>query len=89
MVIEKRTVPKFGGTIGPSAGVKVVNGVAEKGWFNFLNRPVVGTMGLRGDKGVGFLAMTEWVRRWRKEFGEMEIRPIGGQNFLFVLPTGR
>lgn len=58
MVIEKRTVPKFGRTIGPSAGVKVVNGIAEEGWFSFLNRVVVGTVGLRVDKGVGFLAMT-------------------------------
>ncbi|KAI8001701.1 hypothetical protein LOK49_LG09G00353 [Camellia lanceoleosa] len=87
VMIEKRVVPKPGGTIGPIGGVKVVNGVAEEGWFQYLDRAVVGKVGLRGDKGVGFLAMTEWVGRWWKEFGKVKIRPIRGQDFLFVLPT--
>lgn len=63
MMIEKRAILKPGGTIGPIGGVEVMNGVAEEGWFQYLNRAIVGKVGLRGDKGLGFLAMTEWVDR--------------------------
>lgn len=72
-MIEKRAILKPGGTIGPIGGVEVMNGVAEEGWFQYLNRAIVGKVGLRGDKGLGFLAMTEWVDRWWKEFGKVEI----------------
>lgn len=37
--------------------------VEEKGWFGLLNRDLVGKVGVVGNKGVGFSAMTEWVGR--------------------------
>ncbi|GMQ03457.1 hypothetical protein CsSME_00049247 [Camellia sinensis var. sinensis] len=70
-------------------GAKMVQGVAKKGWFGLLERVLVGRVGEEGSKGVGFSAMTEWVRQWWKMVRKVEIRPIGSQDFLFVLPSRR
>lgn len=73
LMTGKRVASPLGRAIGLIGRVEVVQGVAEERWFSLLNRAFVGRVGFRGEKGVSFLAMTDWVRRWWKEFGEMEI----------------
>lgn len=65
----------------------VVQGVAEAGWFDLLERALVGQVGEVGSRGVGFSAIVEWVACWWKGVGRVEIRPIGRQAFLFVFPA--
>lgn len=68
---------------------KPVQAMAEEGWFDILNKALVGLVGMEGDKGVGFSVMTEWVGRWWGSSRKVEIRLVGGQDFLFVFPSHR
>lgn len=50
-------------------GDVVVQGVTKEGWFDLLERALVGQVGEVGSRGVGFSAMVEWVGHWWKRVG--------------------
>ncbi|GMP66950.1 hypothetical protein CsSME_00027097 [Camellia sinensis var. sinensis] len=50
---------RAGGLAPIGDGGQLIQAMAEEGWFGLLNRALVGTVGLAGDKGVGFSAMSE------------------------------
>ncbi|KAI7981150.1 hypothetical protein LOK49_Contig68G00005 [Camellia lanceoleosa] len=60
---------------------------AELDWFRMLDRSLVGKVGQLGGKGLSFATMFDWVQRWWKVSGTVEVRPIGGQAFLFVFTS--
>ncbi|KAI8015044.1 hypothetical protein LOK49_LG05G00041 [Camellia lanceoleosa] len=70
-------------------GDVVVQVGSEGGWFRKLDRAVVGRVGLLGEKGLDALVVTNWVLRWWKSSGEVEVFRIGGQFYLFVFSSRR
>ncbi|CAL5341337.1 unnamed protein product [Camellia sinensis] len=54
-----------------------------------LDRSLVGRVIELGGKGMSFAAMSDWVNRWWKISGKVEVRPLGSRAFLFVLSSRR
>lgn len=66
---------------------EVVTPTSTVEWFRLLDRSLVGRVGGGGAKGVGFGPMRDWVSRWWKFLGPVEVRSVRSQAFLFVFPT--
>ncbi|KAI7980135.1 hypothetical protein LOK49_Contig193G00004 [Camellia lanceoleosa] len=70
-------------------GDVVVQVGSEGGWFRKLDKAVVGRVGLLGEKGLDASVVANWVLRWWKSSGEVEVFGIGGQFYLFVFRSRR
>ncbi|XP_028090550.1 uncharacterized protein LOC114290777 isoform X1 [Camellia sinensis] len=67
--------------------VGVVRSEVEVDWFRILDRSLVGKLGGLGGKGLSFVTISDWVARWWKHSGKVDVRPLGDKAFLFVLSS--
>lgn len=72
---------------GASGGITAAHTFLETEWFRLLDRSLVGQFRGMDGKGISFAAISDWVIRWWKFSDKVEVRPLGNQAFLFVLPT--
>ncbi|KAI7985573.1 Boron transporter 4 [Camellia lanceoleosa] len=72
---------------GVAGGVSVVHSSAEEDWFRLLDRALVGKIRDIDGKGLSFAKIFDWVLRWLNFSVKVDVRPLGNQAFLFVLPT--
>lgn len=72
---------------GVSGGVKAVHSKVEADWFHRLDRSLVGQLREVGGKGINYADISNRVSQWWQLSRKVEVRPLGAQTFLFVLPT--
>ncbi|KAI8003393.1 hypothetical protein LOK49_LG08G01239 [Camellia lanceoleosa] len=70
-----------------SVGVVRSEVEVEVDWFRILDRSLVGKLGGLGGKGLSFATISDWVARWWKHSGKVDVRPLGDKAFLFVLSS--
>ncbi|KAI7989360.1 hypothetical protein LOK49_LG13G00570 [Camellia lanceoleosa] len=81
-----RSIFSLGQTVSTSAAdcppVGAVCSEVEIDWFRILDRSLVGTLGGLGGKGLSFATIFDWVSRWWKDSGKVDVRPVGDKGFL-------